>query len=355
MHPVTKRRPLTWLLTTLIFSMLLVACGGGETTTDPTDSEPTEPAATSAPDGEESESEAPKEEVSITWGGSQATSSVTAYLTAQARLASECDGAMDINVRTTNSSGENFGLMSDGAIDIGLSAWGSYRSAVHGEGEQFDGDPQEHLRLLMVYWSAADFWVIRSDAGVETVEDLEGKPFAAGFQGSGTNTQTKQALEELGVQPDYFEGDLEDITNAMKDGRIVGYVKGGAGLTADAQMLDVASAVDVKLLGFTEEQAEVVEGAGIPVKFGTVPADVLSGSESVLTPTSISVLFVDDTMDDDVAYRLAECIWETIEQASAETNYPATAGHTYDETIELMDEVEVHAGALEFYRDEGAL
>ena len=66
-----------------------------------------------------------KEQLNLTMGGSQSGSSVFSLITAQARLAGNADGALDINIRETAASSENIQLLRDGAVDFGLSGLGT--------------------------------------------------------------------------------------------------------------------------------------------------------------------------------------------------------------------------------------
>lgn len=338
-----KSRGLRGIVLLMTLALVATACGGAGSddptpTAAPTSTEPT--ADTTAT--EDDEEEVSQEELDLTLGGVPASSSVFAWFVALARVLPESDPNITINVRETNSGGENIGLVTEGAIDFGV-----------GTPDQAASLP--NLRMLLVYYQSADFFLVRRGSGIETLEDLEGQPFSYGLQGSGSALRVQAVFEALGIQPDVFEGSLEDIVNAMKDQRIVGFSKAANGLRADASMLDVASAVEVDLIGFSDENLEVLAEEMPNLAYTDVPAGALPGTEAHTTMIAPAIMFVDESMPDEVAYRLTKALWESLEPASDAANFEPTRGHTYEGTLAITNQVPLHPGAEQFYEDEGAL
>ena len=309
-----------------------------------------EPVATTA--GDEAAAE-DLEQLDLTMAGSSSSSSVYAFLAAHARAGAEADGAMSIQVRETGASVENFQLVLDGAADFGITSVETLYQARLGEGQFEEAMPD--LVNLMNYLKVADFIVVRADAGIETVQDLQGKSFAYGFQGSGGAVKTENMLKALGVEVEPFVGGLEDIVNAMKDGRIVGFGKSANGLEADASMLDVASTVPVTLLGFDEEQIATMEAQYPYWEFGEIPAGALpEQDEPVMSAIFYAGYFARADMDEDTAYRLTKGLWEGIEQAQQESGHKGALGRTPEETVATQEVAPVHPGAMRYYQEVGA-
>ena len=319
------------------------------------------PAATDAPAASEAPSEttaAEKDDITLTMGGSSSSSSVFAFITAQSRIASESDGAMSINIRETGASSENIQLLRDGAVNFGLSGLSTIIEAQRGIGA-FEGNAYPEICNLMVYLKNAEFITVRDDANIETVLDLDGKPFAPSFQGSALYDNILAYLAVLGVSPEVFDGGLEDIVNAMKDGRIVGFGKSGNGLGADASMLDVASAVDVHAIGYSQEQidqilADAPENEILYQFIEIPPGSVYDNEEAFLTSVVIASYFADtSTMDEETQYRLTKSMFEALEQAATETNYAGAMGITAQDSLDTGEKLALCPGSQRYFDEVG--
>lgn len=342
----SRRRGLVALF--LALSLMAVACGDDDESTE---------AATQEEGGEEeatTTTEAEKEQLDVTMGGSASSSSVFAFITAQARLADEIDGKMSTNIRETGASSENIQLLADGAVDYGLSGLSTVIQAQRGIGA-FEGKAQPDLCLMMNYLKNGEFITVRADAGIDTVEDLDGKAFAPSFQGSALYDNILAYFEVLGIEVDVFDGSLEDIVNAMKDGRIVGFGKSGNGLGADASMLDVASAVPVKAIGFTQEQIDKIFAAApeneILYQFTEVEAgSIYDNEEQFLAPVVLSIYFTNGSaLTEDEQYRVTKALFEAMPDAAKQTNYAGAMGITAEDTLNQAEKLELCPGSKTYF------
>lgn len=356
-----RRRALVGAL--LALSMVAAACGddeddggdtsSGDTGTD-TGTETTDGAETTEGGGDETE--VSDEDLNLTMGGSASSSSVFAFITAQARIAGEVDGNMNINVRETGASSENIQLLRDGAVDFGLSGLSTVIQAQRGLA-QFEGSAYDDLCLVMNYLKNGEFITVRADADIDNVEDLDGMAFAPSFQGSALYDNILAYFAVLGIEVEVFDGSLEDIVNAMKDGRIVGFGKSGNGLGADASMLDVASTVPVEAIGFTEEQVEQIFAASpdneLLYQFTEVePGSIYDNEESFLTPVVLATYFGDSSLDEDTSYRLARGLWEAQEDAATQTNYAGAMGITIQDTLDSAEKLPFCPGADRYFEED---
>ena len=102
----------------------------------------------------------------------------------------------------TGASVENLVRMGRGQLDMGMVTTDLMGDAINGEGK-FKGNAVD-AKLLWVYFNIPQTTLVREDSGVETLQDLEGKPFAPGMRGSATEAATQAVLELLEIQPKYF-------------------------------------------------------------------------------------------------------------------------------------------------------
>jgi TRAP transporter TAXI family solute receptor len=334
-----------------------------EPTEEPTAEEPTaeEPAAEPAeeptaeePAAEPAEEPAELEDLNLTMGGSQSSSSVFAFITAHARLMGDADGAMSINIRETGASVENIQLVEDGDADFGLTGLSTLIQAQRGIGP-FDGSAYPDQCNLLNYLVNAEMFIVNED--IESIYDLDGKAFAPSFQGSALYDNVLNYFRILGIEVDVFDGSLEDIVNAMKDGRIVGFAKSANGFGPDSSMLDVASAVPVHVIGFTQEEADQIL-ADDPVNpalytFTTLPAGSAFDNEELVTSVVVASYFAKQSLPEDVQYRITKSAWEAIDEAAQQTNYAGAMGRTVDETTSTAAEMPLCPGAQRYYDELG--
>lgn len=287
-------------------------------------------------------------------GGSTSSSSVFAFLTAQARLAGKVDGKMNINIRETGASSENIQLLRDGAVKFALSGLSTVVQAQRGLGA-FQGKAYDDLCLMMTYLKNGEFITVREDAGINSVMDLDGKAFAPSFQGSALYDNMLAYFKVLGIKVKVFDGGLEDIVNAIKDGRIVGFGKSGNGLGADASMLDVAADVKVKAIGFTKDEVDKILNAApenkLLYQFTEVPAgSVYQNKNPFLTPVVLATYFADgDSLTEDEQYRVTKGLFEAQPDAAKQTNYVGAMGITAADTVEQSEKLPMCAGSKTYF------
>tara|TARA_B110000014_G_scaffold263279_1_gene259509 strand:- start:2282 stop:3307 length:1026 start_codon:yes stop_codon:yes gene_type:complete len=292
-------------------------------------------------------------QMDLTLAGSSTSSSVYGFLLTHARLAGQADGAITVNVRESSTS-DNPGLVSQGSVDYGIAGLNALARSYKGTG-QYEGNQSPDSRLLMTYLTVAEMLVVRSDKGIATVQDLEGMSFAPSMQGSPIYTKVLEMLAALGVSVDVFDGALEDVVSAMKDNRIVGFGKAGAGKAADASMLDAASAVPVTLIGFSDADIAAIQAVHPNFNFTEVPAGALMDSPAVNQSTIDAVYFTDASMSEDDAYRLTKALWTTLQASADESGYAASSGIVAEQTVEASRLVPLHPGAERYWREIGVL
>ena len=292
-------------------------------------------------------------ELELTLAGSSTSSSVYGFLLTHARQTGQADGAITINVRESSTS-DNPGLVGDGSVDYGIAGLNALARSYKGTG-QYEGNQSPDSRLLMTYLTVAEMLVVRSDKGIETVQDLEGMSFAPSMQGSPIYTKVLEMFAALGITVDVFDGALEDVVSAMKDNRIVGFGKAGAGKAADASMLDAASAVPVTLVGFSDADIAAIQAVHPNFNFTEVPAGALMDSPAVKQSTIDAVYFTDASMSEDDAYRLTKALWTTLQASADESGYAASSGIVAEQTVEASRLVPLHPGAERYWREIGVL
>jgi uncharacterized protein len=288
------------------------------------------------------------------FGASSAASSHYAYVVGAAKAINKYVPDVKVNVVETGASVDNLMRIKAKEIDMGICSMKIMYEAWKGLSRWKDNSLPD-LRLLWLYAVGIDFIVVREDSGVEKLEDLTGKKFSPGIRGSASEATTKQIFDILGVKPDYHIGAVSDAVKAIKDNRIVGYVKTGVGTQIDASTLDIMTLTKLRLIPLTNEHKEKIL-AEIPyISFITVPTGGIKAMPNQPAYTMwgrpIGVM-CDKGLDDDLAYKLAHAIIEGKEfQVSA---WPAFKELDLVQDPADLTLIPLHKGALKAYSERGA-
>ncbi len=209
----------------------------------------------------------------------------------------------------TGASVQNIQQLVAGDYDLAFSLADTAADAVNGDGD-FDG-PQDVSTLGRLYDNYTHV-VVRSDAGIDSVADFEGKRISTGSPQSGTEVIANRMIEAAGLEVSDVKAQRLDLTqtvDGMKDGSLDGLVWSG-GLPTPAitdlftSMGDDLEFVDVTpLLSSLQEVNEVYEE-------NTIPGDTYELDEDVPTISVPNLLMVRNDMPDNLSCALTTLIYE---------------------------------------------
>ncbi|GAB6937985.1 TAXI family TRAP transporter solute-binding subunit [Isoptericola variabilis] len=281
--------------------------------------------------------------LTVATGGS--TGIYHAYGTA---LAQVLEDRYDLPVEVDESGGsvENLESLDAGSAQVAFSAADAARDAVAGEGD-FD-EPLEVRALARVY---DDFLhlVVPADSDVRTIDDLRGKKVSLGAPQSGTALIAHRLLAAADVP----SADLTDARlgldaslEALRTGEIDAFFWSGGlrtpGLTA------LADDVPVRLVPLGDLVEEVRSRYGSGYRHGIVPEGMYGSSRVVETLAVPNFLMVRADMPEAEARTLVSTLFDARGQIAAQV--PSAANLDRVRAI-FTDPVELHPGALRYYRD----
>jgi len=281
--------------------------------------------------------------LTVATGGS--TGIYHAYGTA---LAQVLEDRYDLPVEVDESGGsvENLESLDAGSAQVAFSAADAARDAVAGDGD-FD-EPLEVRALARVY---DDFLhlVVPADSDVRTIDDLRGKKVSLGAPQSGTALIAHRLLAAADVP----SADLTDARlgldaslEALRAGEIDAFFWSGGlrtpGLTA------LADDVPVRLVPLGDLVEEVRSRYGSGYRHGIVPEGMYGSSRVVETLAVPNFLMVRADMPEAEARTLVSTLFDARGQIAAQV--PSAANLDRVRAI-FTDPVELHPGALRYYRD----
>ncbi|HEY9094466.1 MAG TPA: TAXI family TRAP transporter solute-binding subunit, partial [Hydrogenophaga sp.] len=214
----------------------------------------------------------------------------------------------------------------------------------------FAGKPAKS-RLLWIYSLAPQNAVVRKDAGIKSLADLNGKRFNTGLKGSATEKTSDAVFALLGIKPDVLRGSTGEVVAAVKDNRAVGYVKSGAGLKLDASSREIATFTPIDILGLDAAQAAKVT-AGMPeLSMVDVPADAKLGVAAYKTWGFGVGAAASAELDEKLAYAIVKAICE--DKAVQAAAFSDVAGVDIAEMTLKFATSPLHPGAVRYFRERG--
>ncbi len=274
------------------------------------------------------------------------------YAAAAGKAINEHSGdKVQVTVISTGGAVDNLNRIGRGQIDMGLGTYATIYQAYKGIGK-FEGNAMEKLRGLWVHAPALQAWVVREDAGVESLEDLAGKPFTPGQRGSATEQLGIQMLEALDIQPELFRASLADAVAAVKDNRSIGYVKAGGTAVLDGTTLELMAFTPIRLLHFEEKHVAAIKEKFPFINFQDYADNEVRDFPAFTSPVQVIGQFaLADSLTEEQAIAILEGIVDNQEpQVSAFPSFGKL--DVMQDSVNLIT-IPLHAGAVKFYRSRG--
>ena len=297
--------------------------------------------------GAQGSAEAQKKNLAM--GSTQASSGNYAYFVGAAKAINLLVPDVNVSVVETGATVDNLKRMQKGLLDLGLASTDQTYLAWKGE-DIWKDSPFEGVRLLWMYSISANLVVVREETGIKSIYELSGKKFNPGFRGSAVEKSSEVAFGVLGIKPDWQRMGTADVVDAMKDKRIVGFAKAGAGYGHDASTMDIATQVPLRTLPYSEEDMKKIKAARPHIPWVKVPAGSIKGMGEFWTTVSLGFVAGSKDMPPELAYRLVKAIWEGQEHQPQSVMGVAYKNPGLSAQLALSP---LHAGAIKYYRELG--
>ena len=248
-------------------------------------------------------------------GTTSASSSHYGYFVAVSKLLNDQIPDLKSSVAETGATLDNLRRLMRNQVDIGLVTTNTLYEANAGisafENRAIDS------KLLWIYALAPQNVVVRADSGVKTLEQLKGKSFNPGIRGSSTEATSEKVFELLAITPEMSRGSTSDVVNAIKDNRVIGYVKSGAGLKLDASSQDIAAQTPINLLGLSPEQTSLVKEKLPQLSIVNVPENTTLQLPAYETWGFGVGASARPDLDEELAYKIVKAVMEDSEYQSS--------------------------------------
>lgn len=282
-------------------------------------------------------------------GTTSSSSSHYGYFVAVSQIINQKVKGIASSVVETGATMDNLRRLQRRQVDIGLATTNVLHHANAGTGD-FAGKPNKAL-LLWVYSVAPQNVVVRKDAAIPVLADLNGRKFNTGLKGSATEKTTDAVFALLNIKPDVVRGSTGEITAAVKDNRVVGYVKSGAGIKLDGSTREIATFTPVAVLGLNAAQKDEIAKAMPELSIVDVPAGAGTGIPAYTTWGFGVAAAASPELDDATAYAIVKAVCEDKEAQAAA--FGDMAGVDIARTTLKYATSPLHPGAVRYFREQG--
>ncbi len=282
-------------------------------------------------------------------GSTSTSSSQYGYFVAVGQIINQHVDGVRTSVVETGATVDNLRRILRNQVDMGLVTTNVGYHAYAGEGE-FEGRPVDN-RLLWVYSQAPQNVVMREDAGVTSMAELDGARLNPGITGSATEATTIAVMETLGLTPEYVRGSTTDVVAGVKDNRMAGYVKSGVGEKLDGSSMDIATFTSIQVLSLSDEQAEILNEQMPDISVVNIPEGAADGMPAYTTWSFGLAMHASPGLDEETAYQIVKAVMENPEpQVSALANL---ADVDIAELTLSSGTVPFHPGAARYFEEQG--
>jgi len=242
----------------------------------------------------------------------------------------------------------------DGKSQLAMVNSYSARNGYLGKG-QFANEKKAPLRLIGAGQTSARTIVARADAGVKTIADLKGKPFAAKRLGvQDVEEIAVAALKAYGIDPKDVKiieaADVNQQIEALQQGRVAAAVIPGGVPTGT--LIKLAQSTNVVFLSLGDKVDSVLKEIGPAFHKIVIPAGTYKGQISdVVTVGSKTLLVAGADLPDNIAYEITKAIFSSYDELKLVHN------EAKDWTIRNSLEspaVPFHPGAIKYFKEIGA-
>ncbi|WP_146341109.1 TAXI family TRAP transporter solute-binding subunit [Nesterenkonia sp. NBAIMH1] len=259
-----------------------------------------------------------------------------------------------VNYVESGGSVENLGRILQEASQLGLSQNDTAANAVNGELDiSEDDEDEEFVTVDNVGWIAnlypeAMHIVVRDDAGIDSIEDLDGATIAVGDVGSGTRDISDAILEHYDIDYTPEETEFGDSTEMLADGQIDAsmFVVG----VPVGSLTELAQSTDTSLLSLPQDDAEEIAEGGLYEAY-TIDSDAYDFLEEDVTTLSVFAALVASTtqVSEDLAYDITAALFDNVDDVSVAQGESIDI----DEALLGIGDIPLHPGAERYFEEQG--
>lgn len=249
-----------------------------------------------------------------------------------------------------NIDGIRSGLFHSGFVQSDVAYW-----AYTGTG-RFDGQtPAEDLRAIAALYPEHIQLIARSDAGIGSVRDLNGKRVSLDERGSGSYVNAIQilnaySLTESDMSPDFLKS--APASDAMIAGKLDAYFI-TSGYPTNA-IIELASRIPVTLVPIDGSEAESITRESPFYSLDTIPSGTYQGIAETTTLAVGAQWITSTAMSEELIYQITRALWNDQSRRLLDVGHAKGKFVTLETALEGIA-IPLHPGAARYYKEIGVL
>ena len=254
---------------------------------------------------------------------------------------------------STGGSIANINAIKAGDMDMGVAQSDWQYHAYNGTSE-FEGDKFDKLRAVFSVHGEPFNVIARSDAGIDSFDDLKGKRVNIGNPGSGQRATMEVVMDAKGWTLDDFALASElkpaEQAAALGDNKVdaiiytVGHPNG--------PIQEAVSTIDAKLVPVEGEESTKLIDENPYYAAATVPGGMYKGTDEDVQTFGVKATFVTSSdVDEDVIYQVVKAVFDNFDRFKR--LHPAFENLNEEDMITSGNSAPLHAGAEKYYKERG--
>jgi len=262
---------------------------------------------------------------------------------------------MNIGIRAsaqaTAGCPENVDMLDKGEIEFSLMNNINGTAAWEGMG-QYEGKPFRGMRSIVKLFDSHSCPIVLSKHyKTGNIRDIEGLLYNVGPVGSGSSVEEGIIQQALGITVKKNTNlNFEQAGIALQDGSIDGGTFAAVQPHPTALQL-ITAGVDLKILSFTEEDADKINSVIDYCFFTKLPANTFPGqTEEIPTIAQAVFLVCRADLDNELVYKVIKSLFKN--PARLQKTHNSLSKFKLDTALEGL-KIPLHPGALRFYKEVG--
>lgn len=306
-------------------------------------------------DQEEGGSEKSGKKVTLNFPTASTTGTIYPLGAAMSNLWEKQIDNVRVTAQASNGGVDNLNLLKDGEAQLSFATTGIIWEAFNGE-RSFKDRQYDDVRILAGLYYNPNQFVVREDAGIDSIKDLKGKRFAPGSVGSTPEVESSIILPAYGIEyPNDIKENFVGFTEAidlMRNKQIEGaLIQAGLPTAAVTEMTATANG---KLIGIEKDIRQSLMEEYPWYSEVTIPAGTYENQEADIETLGIKMMLISDaSVDDDLVYELVKTFWDNLE--SLESSHAIVKQMDINNAVTELADIPLHEGAKRYYEEAGLL
>lgn len=255
---------------------------------------------------------------------------------------------------STGGSVANLNAIKAGDMDMGVAQSDWQYHAFNGTSQFEDQGPNADLRAVFSVHPEPFTVVARSDAGIESFDDLKGKRVNIGNPGSGQRGTMEVIMETKGWTLDDFalasELKSSEQSQALCDNKVDAIIFTAGHPNGSIQ--EATTSCDAKVIPVTGPEVDKLVGDNAYYAKATIPGGMYKGTDADVETFGVGATFVSSTnTDEETIYQIVKAVFENFGRFKG--LHPAFAILEEKNMIVNNLSAPLHDGAVRYYTEKG--